>query len=116
MSTQPSTLLRVLHSSAESEDARDVIRGEASNEFVFAVVGHAGSGTSMIATALEARIVEESMGGEPFRVSIIKARGVIQAWTLKDEKHLPEFRPGAGAFTGNRRDPKPISGVFLRKA
>ena len=93
MSTQPSNPLRVLNSESNREEAKEIIRNDASNEFVFAVVGHAGSGTSMIATTLEARLAEESMGPDPYQVSVLKAREVIAAWAIKRRKPLPAVTP-----------------------
>ncbi len=89
MSSQPVSPLRVLNPTVGGDDARNIIRKDASNEFVFAVVGHAGSGTSMIASTLEGRIAEESMDGDRFQVSVLKARDVIAEWALKNEKQLP---------------------------
>lgn len=89
MGAQPVTPLRILNPTAGGKDARDIIKGDASNEFVFAVVGHAGSGTSMIAATLETRIREESLDGVRFQAAIIKARGVIEEWARKNQKILP---------------------------
>lgn len=62
---------------------------EASNELVFGVVGHAGSGTSMIATQLENLLRERRVRGAEFDVSILKAREVICGWAASKGKTLP---------------------------
>jgi deoxycytidylate deaminase len=89
MSAQPASPLRVLNPGVSGDDARDIIRRDASNEFVFAVVGHAGSGTSMIASALEARLIEEKLNGSSFQSRLIKARDAILAWAIKRGKPFP---------------------------
>jgi deoxycytidylate deaminase len=90
MSLLATPVLKVVGQSPSCDDARDIVRQEASNEFVFAVVGHAGSGTSLVATALAALIADESVNGERFRVSSVKARDVIKQWADRKHKQLPE--------------------------
>ena len=90
MGAQPVTPFPILGRVTGNDDVKEIIQRDASNEFVFAVVGHAGSGTTMIATALEARLLEESMEGHPFQVAVIKARQVIQVWAEKHQRPLPE--------------------------
>ena len=92
MGAQPVTPLRILNPTLSGEDAREIIKRDASNEFVFAVVGHAGSGTSMIASTLETRIREEYLDGVRFQATIIKARGVIEEWARGNQKVLPAAR------------------------
>lgn len=92
MSAQPNPLRVVNSGTVNNDNAREIIRRDASNEFVFAVVGHAGSGTSIIATTLEKRIAEERIAGDPFSVSVLKAREVILEWAAKNQKTLPSNR------------------------
>lgn len=53
-------------------DSKEVVQDHTANELVFAVVGHVGSGTSLIARALQ-RI----LGASGYQTSILKATGVI---------------------------------------
>lgn len=71
-------------SALESESqrpAREIVIGQAANEFVFAVVGHVGSGTSTVAKQLEARLREAERG--TFDVEIVKASDLITAWATE---------------------------------
>lgn len=61
-------------------DSRALILSESSNEFVFAVVGHAGSGTSLIAEQLSNILREHRLKGVPFDVIPLKATDVIAEW------------------------------------
>lgn len=51
-----------------------MVRRDASNEFVFALVGHTGSGTSVIAQTLQALLRDTNLNGSTFDVTILKAR------------------------------------------
>lgn len=55
------------------------IRESAANEFIFAVVGHVGSGTSEVATLLKSVLANPSLTGGLFDVEILKARDVLLA-------------------------------------
>src|SRR5262249_18835105 len=59
--------------------AKAILRDHATNEFVFAVVGHVGSGTSEIATALKGLLQQEQ-----FDIEILKARKVISDWATRN--------------------------------
>jgi hypothetical protein len=52
----------------------------AANELVFAVVGHVGSGTSEIATALKEALEEPTLPDGAFAATIVKASDVIIKW------------------------------------
>lgn len=58
-------------------DGRAVVKAETSGELVFAVVGHIGSGTSLIARALKAMLESAPYG---YHVSYIKASDCILQW------------------------------------
>jgi hypothetical protein len=60
------------------QDSQDILATNASNELVFAVVGHVGSGTSEVAEALED--VLKGLKEKPFDTTIIKARDLIVEW------------------------------------
>jgi deoxycytidylate deaminase len=71
----------------QGEMPRAAVLGNAANELVFAVVGHAGSGTSTIASALQ-DLLESSQ--HRFDCTIIKARDVIGDWAVANEKPVPD--------------------------
>ena len=64
---------------------KEVVRSSASNEFVFAVVGHVGSGTSLIAEALQEALADERLPGATFETRIIKARSVLTEWAVRND-------------------------------
>lgn len=68
-------------------DSCKLITDSSSNELVFAVVGHAGSGTSLIAKQL-VEVLEE----RGFQVEVLKARTVIKEWAEERGKTLPPKR------------------------
>jgi len=57
-----------------------IIGDSASNELVFAVVGHAGSGTSTVAMQLSNLLKERTISGQQYQVVVLKAREVINEW------------------------------------
>lgn len=59
-------------------DSKKIVSEEVSNEFIFAIVGHVGSGNTTVATALEEVLKQHKMGSHSFEVAIIKARDVIE--------------------------------------
>jgi deoxycytidylate deaminase/dephospho-CoA kinase len=69
--------------------SNELVLKEASNELFFAVVGHAGSGTSVVANALKDLLQEMLVGGNRVEVEILKAREVIQAWAEAKGRPLP---------------------------
>lgn len=78
--------------------SRAVVLGSNSNELVFAVVGHAGSGTTLIAQALVAVLGETSFNENKFVVEILKARDVIKEWAERNGEKLPPVRPKGERF------------------
>jgi deoxycytidylate deaminase len=75
--------------SSTKRDSREIVLENASNEFVFAVVGHAGSGTSKVADTLARLLLERKFGNEPFEVVTLKARDVIKEWARNNGKLIP---------------------------
>ena len=69
--------------------SKKMVRDYASNEFVFAVVGHVGSGTTKIATSLAELLNKGSITGDPFDTEIIKARDLIVAWATENRRAIP---------------------------
>jgi hypothetical protein len=73
--------------------SQEVFHGEASNEIVFAVVGGAGSGTSVIAKTLRGLLVDAKIGAGTFDATILKASTVIREWARKNGKPIPPAEP-----------------------
>jgi deoxycytidylate deaminase len=73
--------------------SQEVFHGEASNEIVFAVVGGAGSGTSVIAKTLRGLLVDARIGAGSFDATILKASTVIREWARKNGKAIPPADP-----------------------
>jgi energy-coupling factor transporter ATP-binding protein EcfA2 len=73
--------------------AKAVMLDHESNEVVFAVVGHVGSGTSEIATALKGLLEEEKLEGGKFDVEILKARNIIAEWATRNGHEPPTTPP-----------------------
>jgi len=69
---------------------RIAVLGLAANELIFAVVGHAGSGTSTVAAALHALLSDAALPGGPYDTSILKARTVIRSWAETSGLPLPD--------------------------
>jgi deoxycytidylate deaminase len=91
MATAPKTLPPIIGQSSDV-GSRAVVLGSNSNELVFAVVGHAGSGTTLVAKALKAVLTETSFSGNRFEVEILKARDVIKGWAERHGEKLPIAR------------------------
>ncbi len=66
-----------------------LIREHVSNELVFAVVGHVGSGTTEVAKKLKDALESSSLKGGSFDVEILKARDAISSWALARGQPLP---------------------------
>jgi len=88
MAANPETF-PILTEAAGRRDSRAILVDNASKELVFAVVGHAGSGTSEVAKTLKALLSDKSLSGEPFDVEILKARDVIISWAQGKNKPIP---------------------------
>lgn len=78
------SLAVVEDSNKQDYSAKEELLSHASNEFVFAVVGHVGSGNSEIAKQLGALLKEEM-----YEVIIIKAREVIEEYAAQNEIPIP---------------------------
>lgn len=73
-----------------SSDAQEMVAEQVSNEIVFAVVGHVGSGNTKVAEALQDILKAQTVGNDIFAVSIIKARTVIEEGMRKRGTPLGE--------------------------
>src|ERR1019366_9657922 len=89
MATAPNAKLPIVGHSAADRGSRAVVLGSDSNELVFAVVGHAGSGTTLVAKALAVVLKETSFNNSSFDVTVLKARDVIKSWAEKHGQKLP---------------------------
>jgi deoxycytidylate deaminase len=76
-------------SSSSTDKSQSVVREHASNELFFAVVGHAGSGTTEVAKRLKDVLEAPNQKDGPFEVEIIKAREVILERAKSDGKQIP---------------------------
>ncbi len=73
--------------------SQEVFHSEASNEIVFAVVGGAGSGTSVIAKTLRGLLIDARFGVGTFDATILKASTVIREWAKRNGKMIPPNEP-----------------------
>jgi hypothetical protein len=71
---------KVISITALQRESRQVIREQDSNELIFAIVGHVGSGTSTIAKELKLALEDIKLPGGAYDVSILKARDQIVQW------------------------------------
>jgi len=88
LATNPAAL-PIIELPVVEREARNILLDSASNELVFAVVGHAGSGTSFIAMQLENLLKQIRIADSYFDVTILKAREVITQWAKTRGKELP---------------------------
>lgn len=79
---KPATLKRSILKSNE------VLTKHAANELIFAVVGHVGSGTSIVADALKELLEQGNLLGGPFDTISLKASDEIGEWAKKNG-HAP---------------------------
>lgn len=82
--------IRPMRASHSWKKSQELLREQAANELVFAVVGHVGSGTSTVAEQLEKELTNGSLKGGPFTVEILKARTQIEAWARKQGKEIAD--------------------------
>lgn len=76
-----------------SKDSKSAVLEQASNELVFAVVGHVGSGTSEVAKTLEALLQEKTRESPAYDVQIIKATEMISGWAAENRHSVPIVDP-----------------------
>lgn len=69
----------VMGDERSAEPSERVISGSSSNELVFGVVGHVGSGTSEVAEVLKAALSSEELVGGKFDAHIVKASELIKS-------------------------------------
>ena len=76
------------------KDSRKAVLDHAANELVFAVVGHAGSGTTAVAQTIVDLLCESSVTPARYDVEIIKATDIIADWARRTERQLPSMDNG----------------------
>lgn len=81
MAQQPLPATSLVRSSGASDA---LLRAHTSNEMVFAVVGHIGSGVSTVAQQLEALLKSQR-----YDVHILKSRDALRSWAESQEEDLP---------------------------
>jgi len=84
-----SNLAIVDFKSQSSKDSKSAVLEHASNELVFAVVGHVGSGTSEVAKTLQALLHEATPESPAYEAQIVKATDLIAAWATENGKKVP---------------------------
>jgi deoxycytidylate deaminase len=89
MAAEPNPLAIVGIGKNAGPGSNELVLKASSNELFFAVVGHAGSGTSVIASALADLLKETKVVGHRVDVEILKARTVIEAWATSTGRPLP---------------------------
>lgn len=77
----------------DSPGSHELVIKESSNELFFAVVGHAGSGTSLVAIALQDLLRDMTVGPNKVDVEIVKARTVIEDWARAEGLPVPPPQP-----------------------
>jgi deoxycytidylate deaminase len=87
-----------LSAPATSPESREILAEHISNEIVFAIVGHVGSGNTTVGTTL--KTVLEGVPEGAFSVAIIKARTVIEEGMKKVGTPLV---PGSGKLLADVR-------------
>ena len=77
-----------------ADNSRHIVLKHAANELVFAVVGHIGAGTSLVAANLQNLLKNKRIEGKQFEVHIVKARTLLTKWAATSGEAIPE--PPAG--------------------
>src|SRR5687768_8093488 len=85
---QPAPIIEA--NGVEEVAARQIFAQFAANELVFAVVGHVGSGTTTIATALQKLLQRPGADGDSYDTIILKARNVIADWAKSTGESIPQ--------------------------
>lgn len=94
----------ILTNQTEDRPARDVVLESAANELVIAVVGHVGSGTSEVATALQILLENGSLPGGSYDATVLKARIEIEDWAKNTGRDLPNLGPDDLTSIGRLQD------------
>jgi deoxycytidylate deaminase len=87
MPSAPKATLDAKTTLANFPDAKKQVLAEAAQEFVFAVVGHIGSGTSDVARSFKDLLERQK---RPFQSKIIKATEVIESWASGAGVNFPD--------------------------
>lgn len=90
--------------STTAKPSKALIIEHATNEIIFAVVGHVGSGTSTIATTLKGLLENPALPGGKYEVGILKARGIIEDWANRNGEPIPSTPPNDLATTTGFQD------------
>lgn len=70
--------------------SQELVRQQSSQELVFGIVGHVGSGTSTIADQLVTILEDQKINGIKQEAEILKARLVIESWAKANDEPLPD--------------------------
>jgi deoxycytidylate deaminase len=85
--SQPVVQLRARAQTGPTSE--QLLREHATNELVFAVIGHVGSGTSHVGELLRSALEDPRLPGGSFDVVILKASHVIRDWAAREGLPLP---------------------------
>jgi hypothetical protein len=88
-------------------DAKRQVVTEAANEFIFAVVGHIGAGTSEVARSFK-EILERQKS--PFQTKVLKATEVIEGWAKQKGLQHPT-RDALRVFVRDKVEPGTFEGL-----
>ena len=78
--TPTATYLNTIPDRSSDVGTREIMKKDAGNELIFAVVGHVGSGTSAIALQLKDVLEDSIIGTISIDVEIVKARTFLDQW------------------------------------
>lgn len=70
---------QVVATAPKRASSKAIAEESSANEFMIAVVGHVGSGTSEVANRLQ-KVLEQDDSSGAFEVRILKARDAIKQW------------------------------------
>lgn len=96
---QPATVLVPVSQKKSSE----IYQSLDSNEYVFALVGHVGSGTSEVARQLEIILSKYPFSFERSNIITLKASAEIREWAEQNGKHLVSRQPATGKISAPSR-------------
>ncbi|MGE5112461.1 MAG: anti-phage dCTP deaminase [Acidobacteriaceae bacterium] len=89
MATLPTTTSELVQIETGRLPSKKIVNNLAANELVFGVVGHAGSGTSRVASELKKVLEREQVASHSFAVEIVKATNVIRNWASTRGEAVP---------------------------
>ena len=71
------------------EPSKELNKSNSARELVFGIVGHVGSGTSIVAQDLREILAHQTVSDEKQQAIVLKARKVIESWASAHSEDLP---------------------------